>query len=119
MDLSAITVPLALPPGDMDGCLKGIGFQVSEVEYQAKHKFPPDITHGRPISLLAPIGLSEAERQAGVLSLSNIGFDEDRQFAVFTFQYSQGAYMEGGTLVFRKVGGKWTLSDHACGIWMT
>jgi hypothetical protein len=118
-NLSKITHPLTLPAGDKDGCLAGIGFQVPDAEYQAKHEFPADITQGRPLSFFVPTGVGEVDGRAGVLSLSNIGFDKDHQFAVFTFHYAQDAYAKGGTLVFRKVDGKWTLSERACSIWMT
>jgi hypothetical protein len=122
--LAASTVPLILPSGDKDGCLRGAGFEVSEAASQPRHEFPASITEGRAIYRVDPNEIGATDRQAGVLSLSEIGFDDDHRFAVFTWAVIQaspagGFYMEGGTLVFRKADGKWVPNDKACGFWIT
>jgi hypothetical protein len=122
--LAASTVPLILPSGDKDGCLRGAGFKVPEAASQPRHEFPASITEGRPIYRVDPEGIGATDREAGVLSLSEVGFDDDHRFAVFTWEVVQagpagGFYMKGGTLVFRKADGKWAPSDKACGFWIT
>jgi len=122
--LAASTVPLIPPPGDKDGCLLGVGFKVSEAASQFTHEFPASIAEGRPVSLVGPNGIGPTDRHGGVLVLSEIGFDDDHRFAVFTWELSwsgptDGFYSQGGTLVFRKADGKWVPSDKACGFWIT
>jgi hypothetical protein len=57
--------------------------------------------------------------QAGLLSVSEVAFDEAHQFAVFRFSFICGSLCgRGGTLVFVKVDGKWRKSDRACPLWI-
>lgn len=119
VNLFGNTVPLIVPPEDKDGCLKGMEFQNSEAANQRTQEIPASITKGRPVRLFDPNESSPTVGEAEVLRLSEIGFDDDHRFAAFTFRLSQGAYMEGGTLVFRKNDGKWTQSAKACSVWMS
>ncbi len=116
------TVPLIISQRDADGCLKGIGFKIPNVAEQHPRLFPVGITMGRPVYLFAPSKKKLTELQGGLLSLSEIGFDDDHHFAVFTFKLieaaaSGGFYEKGGTIVLRKTNGKWT--ETSCGFWIT
>jgi hypothetical protein len=120
--LSERTVALILSPADKDGCLQGITFKISRAANQ--HQFPASIANGRPVYLVDPNKSNTTDLQTGLLSLSEIGFDNDHRFAVFTFELvrsgiSGGMYMEGGTLVFRKTNGKWIRTNQSCGKWVT
>jgi hypothetical protein len=122
--LSLNTVPLALDQGDKDDCLQGIGFKISGAANLRAHEFPESITMGRALYLVDPSGIGSTDRQVGVLSLSEIGFDDDHRSAVFTWRFVQSGvtglfYMRGGTLVFRKTNGKWARSNQACLGWIT
>jgi hypothetical protein len=122
--LSERTVPLLLGPGDTDECSQGIGFQISKAVDQHPRPFPATITKGRPVHLVDPTKTNPPRPQEKVLSLSEIGFDDEHQFAVFTFKLVQvGAsgffYTEGGTLLFRKTDGKWTRTNKSCLGWIT
>lgn len=127
VSLSERTVPLVLNQGDKDGCLQGIGFKISRATNQSPRQFPPSIANGRPVYLVDPNKNNLTDLQAGLLSLSKIGFDDDHRFAVFTFKLvrsgrsglSGSMYMEGGTLVFRKTNGKWIRTNESCLNWMT
>ena len=124
VSLLEMTVPLILSPGDADGCLKGIGFKISKVADQHAHPFPVSITKSRRVYLDDPSKKKITEMQGGLLSLSEIGFDGGRRFAVFTFKLvragASGVFsMEGGTLVFRKTNGKWIQTNPSCGGWIT
>lgn len=122
--LSEKTVPLILSPGDADGCLKGIGFTVTKAEEQHSHSFPTSVSTGRPIYLVDPSKMKIAETQGALLSLSEIGFDGDHRFAVFTFKLlrfaASGLFSEeGGTLVLRKTNGIWIQTNPRCSRWWT
>ena len=122
--LSDRTVPLILNPGDKDGCLQGIGFKISRAATQTPHLFPASIASGRAIYLIDPNKKTLTDLQAGLLTVSEIGFDNDHRFAVFTFRLvrsglSGSMYMRGGTLVFRKTNGKWIRTNQTCLDWMT
>ena len=124
VSLSKITEPLILDHGDVDDCAEAFGFKISRTSDQGAHEFPASITEGRPVYLADPNGIGAPDRQVGVLSLSRIGFDEDHQFAVFTWRFVQAGglglfYYQGGTLVFRKTDGKWTRSNQTCLGWIT
>jgi hypothetical protein len=118
------TVPLILNPPDKDGCLQEIGFKISGVATQTPHRFPASVANGRPIYLVNPSKHNLKDLQAGLLSVSEIGFDYDHRFAVFTFKLVRSGlngsmYMRGGTLVFGKTNGKWTRTNQTCLVWMT
>jgi hypothetical protein len=122
--LAVITEPLILDHGDVDDCTQAIGFKISKTSDQAAHEFPASITEGRPVYLVDPSGVGAPDRQEGVMSLSRISFDDDHQFAVFTWRFVQAGasglfYMQGGTLVFRKTAGKWSRSNQTCLGWIT
>jgi hypothetical protein len=122
--LSERAVPLTLNSGDKDECLLSIGFKISESANQLAHKFPAGIAKSRPMYLVDPSGVGPADRQAGVLSLSEIGFDNDHRFAVFTWELLQSGltgvfYRQGGTAVFQKIDGKWTRTQRSCTGWIT
>jgi len=118
------TVPLILSPLDKDGCLQGIGFKISGTATQTPHLFPASIANGRPIYLVDPNKHNLKDLQAGLLSVSEIGFDNDPRFAVFTFRLVRSGlngamYMRGGTLLFRKANGNWARTNQTCLDWIT
>lgn len=118
------TVPLILDPGDKDQCLQGVGFKISGAATQIPHLFPASIANGRPIYLVDPNTRNLKDLQSGLLSVSEIGFDNDHRFAVFTFRLVRSGlngslYKRGGTLVFRKIDGKWVRTNKTCLDWMT
>jgi hypothetical protein len=122
--LSESVVPLILNGGDEDECSLGIGFKISEAANQRARQFPASIASGRPLYLVDPNGVGPADRQAGVLSLSEIGFDNDRRSAVFRWELLQSGvtglfYRQGGTVVFQKIAGKWRRTQRACTGWIT
>jgi hypothetical protein len=122
--LAASTVPLILEHGDQDECTQGIGFKISDAANQRAQKFPGSITKGCALYLVDPSGIGSTDRQAGVLSRSEIGFDDDHRSAVFTWKFVQSGvtglfYKRGGTLVFRKTDRKWARSNQACLGWIT
>jgi hypothetical protein len=123
-NLSDRIVSLVLNSGDKDDCLQEIGFKISTASAKTPHLFPASIANGRPVHLVDPNGQDLKHLQAGLLSISEIGFDTDRHFAVFTFELlrpeSNGATSrEGGTLVFQKSNGKWIRTNRACLGWIT
>jgi len=122
--LSEITVPLTLKNLEEDGCSQGLGFKLSQAANRPAHEFPTSITEGRALCLVDPSAVGPTDRQAGVLSLSEIAFDDDHQSAVFTWNLFQAGasglfYMQGGTLVFRKTDGKWARGNQTCLGWIT
>jgi hypothetical protein len=117
-------VPLILKGGNEDECSLGIGFKISEAANQRAHQFPASIAEGRPLYLVDPNGVGPEDRQAGVLSLSEIGFDDDHRFAVFTWELLQSGltavfFRQGGTVVFQKIDGTWSRTQRACTGWIT
>lgn len=121
--LSESVAPLTLNDGDKDECLEGIGFKISE-NASERAQFPASIAEGRPLYIVDPNGVGPADRQAGVLSLSEIGFDNDHRSAVFRWELLQSGltgvfYRQGGTVVFQKIDGKWSRTQRACTGWIT
>jgi hypothetical protein len=122
--LALNTVPLILHEGNKDDCSTEIGFRISEAANRGPRELAPSIIEGRAVYLVHPIGIGAKDWQAGVISLSEIGFDEDHSSAVFTFELVRtGAigtfYREGAILVYRKTNGKWERSNPTCLNWMT
>ena len=122
--LSERTVPLILDPGDADGCLKGIGLTIAKAEEQHSQPFPASITAGRSVNLVDPSKSKITQMPGGLLSLSEIGFDDDHRFAVFTFKLVRAGasglfYMRGGTIALRKTNGKWIETNPSCSRWIT
>jgi len=118
------TVPLILNPGDADGCLKDTGLKISKAADQNSHSFPPSIVKDRALYLVDPKKVDPTDRQAGVLSLSVIGFDDDHRFAVFTFRFLRSGasglfYERGGTVALRKIDGRWKETNPSCSSWIT
>jgi hypothetical protein len=118
------TVPLILNPPDKDGCSQEIGFKISGAATQTPHLFPASIADGRPINLVDPNKHNKKDLYSGLLSVSEIGFDDTHQFAVFTFTLVRSGprgslYRRGGTLVFQKNNGKWARANETCLDWMT
>jgi hypothetical protein len=112
------TVPLVLNPPDKDRCLQGIGFKISGAT-QSPHLFPSSIANGRPINLVDQNKHNAKDLQSGLLSVSEIGFDDAHQFAVFTFTFvwsgfKGASYRRFGTLVFRKTNGTWARANKTC-----
>jgi hypothetical protein len=123
-NLSDKTVPLLLIEGDKDQCFQGIGFKFSRAPTQTPHLFPASIANGRPIRLVDPNRQNLKDLQGGLLNVSEIGFDTDHRFAVFTFELVRSGmngamYKEGGTLVFHKSNGKWIRTNQTCLGWIT
>jgi hypothetical protein len=120
--LTDITVPLTQADCDKDGCSQGFGFKIPEAANHA-HEFPETITKGRPLYLVDTNKVGPTDRRAGVLSLSEIGFDDEHQSAVFTWKLvHEGAsgflFTQGGTLVFRKASGNWARANQTCLGWI-
>jgi hypothetical protein len=80
------TAPLILNPLDKDGCLQGIGFKISGAATQTTHLLPASIGDRRPIDLVDPNTHNAKDLQSGLLTISEIGFDDSHRFAVFTFK---------------------------------
>jgi|SRR5580704_17449588 hypothetical protein len=118
--LSERTVSLILSPEDADGCLKGIEFKISKAADQYPHSFPMSITKARPVYLVDPSKKKITEMQGGLLSLSEIGFDDDHRFAVIKFSLVQSGFLvRQGTRVFSKSNGKWTRTNRPCPEWFS
>ena len=122
--LSLSTVPLTLIDGNKDECSLEIGFKISDDPNKSGHEFPASFTGGRPIYLVDPNGANATDMRPGMLRLSEVGFDDDHRFAAFTFELDRAGmsgfiFREGGTLVFRKIDGKWTRSERTCNGWIT
>jgi hypothetical protein len=118
------TVALVLNPPGRDQCSQEIGFKISEAATQTPRQFPESIAKGRRIYLVDPTKPTFRDLQSGLLSVSEIGFDYEHRFAVFTFKLiragvSGARYTAGGTLVFRKRNGKWSRTNETCLDWMT
>lgn len=133
------TVPFALMDSDQNGpCLEGIKVNSSQGAVQTIHIFPTSIADGRSIRLVDPkkhklkdpgkaikngesVGNAVAAGfQAGLLSVSEIAFDEAHQFAAFRFSFICGSLCgRGGTLVFEKIDGKWKKSNRPCPSWIS
>jgi len=91
---------------------------------QTPHLFPASIADGRRINLVDPNKHNKKDLYSGLLSVSEIGFDDTHQFAVFTFTLVRSGrkgslYRRGGTLVLRKTNGKWARANETCLDWMT
>jgi hypothetical protein len=120
MSVSEKTIPLILNPQDKEGCLQGIGFKISGVATQATHVFPASIIDGRPISLVDPNKQNAKDLQSGLLSVSEIGFDDTHGFAVIKFSLLQSGFVvRQGTRVFSKSNGKWTRTNRPCPEWFS
>jgi hypothetical protein len=57
--------------------------------------------------------------ESGLLSLSEIAFDEKHEHAVLQYGFHCGVLCgHGGTMVFKKVGDSWKEQKSHCGVWM-
>jgi hypothetical protein len=137
VNFSDRTFPLTLPDADNQGrCLEGIKLKNASEAQQAIHVFESSIADGLAIHLVdvrkyklkdpgkaikngQSVGSAvDAGFQAGVLSVSEIGFDETHNFAVFKFSFICGSLCGyGGIVVFEKVEGQWKKSNRACPQW--
>ena len=138
VNFSDRTLPFVLLDSDQKGpCLEGIKLNSSQDAAQTVHIFPTSIAEGRSIRLVDPkkhklkdpgkaikngesVGDAVAAGfQAGLLSVSEVAFDEAHRFAVLRFSFICGSLCgRGGTLVFEKVDGKWRKSNRACPLWI-
>jgi hypothetical protein len=139
VNFSERTLPLTLADSDNEGpCLEGIRLKRSAEAAQTIHMFPTSIADGRAIHLVDPskhklkdpgkaikkgdsVGDAVAAGfRAGLLSVSEIAFDEAHHFAAFKFSFICGSLCgRGGTLIFEKIDGKWTKSNRACPSWIS
>lgn len=135
------TTPFEIEKLDqMSGCLKGI--ELVDVQSAGKRRR----MLSREIGGKVEIELVDAERQARIvreddpsrkigrgesaesavkgafrtalMQLSEIAFDTQKRYAVFSFSFSCGGLCgHGGMQVFEKVNGQWRLSKRPCGMW--
>jgi hypothetical protein len=138
VNFSEKTFPLAFDVPDNEGsCIEGIRLKSLVEAGQTIHMVEASIADGRAIHLVDPskhklkdpgkaiekgdsVGNAVAAGfQAGLLSVSEIAFDEAHHFAVFKFSFICGSLCgRGGTLVFEKIDGRWKQSNRACPSWI-
>jgi hypothetical protein len=138
VNFSERTFPLAFVDSDNEGsCIEGIKLKSSPEAGQTIHVFEASIADGHAIHLVDPSkhklkdpgkaikrGDSVGDAvvagfQAGLLSVSEIAFDEAHHFAAFKFSFICGSLCgRGGTLVFEKIDGRWKQSNRACPSWI-
>jgi hypothetical protein len=138
VNFSERTSPLTFGDSDNEGsCVQGIKLKSLGEAGQTIHMFEANIADGRAIHLVDPrkhklkdpgksikkgdsVGDAVvAGFQAGLLSVSEIAFDEAHHFAVFKFSFICGSLCgRGGTLVFEKFDGRWKQSSRACPSWI-
>jgi hypothetical protein len=136
VNFSENTSPLTLSDSDNEGpCLEGIKLKSSAEA--VVHMLPTNIADGRAIRLVDSsehrlkdpgkaikkgdsVGDAVAAGfQAGLLSVSEIAFDEAHHYAVFRFSFICGSLCgRGGTLVFENTDGRWKQSSRACPFWI-
>jgi hypothetical protein len=139
VNLADNTVPFSLSDGDKDGaCLKGIELKLSQDAPQVIHGLPSSIVEGRSFRLVdpkthkvkdpgkainngAPVGSAVKEGfRTGLLSVSEIAFDQAHRFAVFRYGFYCGSLCgNGAMLLFEKVDGKWKKSERRCSFWIS
>ena len=139
VNFSERTLPLTLADTDNEGpCLEGIKLKRSAEAARTIHMLPTSIADGRAIHLVDPskhklkdpgksikkgdsVGDAVAAGfRAGLLSVSEIAFDEAHHFAAFKFSFICGSLCgRGETLIFEKIDGKWTKSNRACPAWIS
>lgn len=57
---------------------------------------------------------------AGLLSVSEIAFDESHAHALMSCGFYRGGLCgHGGNLLFERAGGKWKISNASCGGWIS
>ena len=112
VNFSERTFPFALADSDNVGpCLEGISLKRSAEAGQTIHMFPTSIADGRAMHLVDPSkrklkdpgkaikrGASVGDAvavgfQAGLLSVSEIAFDDVHHFAVFRFRFICGSLL--------------------------
>jgi hypothetical protein len=138
VNFSERTSPLAFVDSDNEGsCIAGINLKNLPEAGQTFHMFDASLADGRAIRLVDPskhklkdpgkaikkgdsVGDAVAAGfQAGLLSVSEIAFDEGHRFAVFKFSFICGSLCgRGGTLVFEKIDGTWKKSNRRCPSWI-
>jgi hypothetical protein len=139
-NLAAQTVPL--DPSAENSCMKGIALQNLAEAGQTSHRLEPQITEGTKLRLsdakqpLAKVKstdpghtirkgkpVDDAARDAfaaGLLSISEIAFDENHRHAFMSYGFYCGDLCgPGGNLVFERFGESWKLNNAVCGGWIS
>ena len=143
VNLAAQTVPLDPTNHSAENsCLKGIALQNLAEAGKTIHRLEPQITEGTKLRLsdakqqLAKVKstdpshtirkgkpVDDAVRDAfaaGLLSISEIAFDENHRHAFMSYGfYCGGLCGHGGNLVFERFGESWKLSNSFCGGWIS
>ena len=127
VNLARLTEPLDLSryiPGTH--CLKGIELENLNAALSTVHTLGPSLERTSPkvIRLVDPaeqnviISGHFSDREAGLLTISEIGFDKRHKYAVFRYFFGCGPVCgRGGMVVLHKDGSKWHLTKRNCGRW--
>lgn len=134
VNLANKTTSLELSASDQESCAKGIELQGLTKLRSTDPQLSPEVVAGRNFKLVESNEQASAVRNndpsdtiragksvkdaveaafaSGLLELSEIAFDRAHRYAVLNFSFSCGRLCgHGGTLVFRKVKGRWEQTD--------
>jgi hypothetical protein len=135
INLAENTISFAPDKDDFDGCMKGFPATKPLTEV---HSLRSVFAANKKVRLVDPEthqirDPGDAIRQgqsvddavnagfnAGLLTLSEIGFNAKRERAALRYSFHCGRLCgHGGTVLFEKKDGKWVRSKKSCGSWMS
>jgi hypothetical protein len=142
LNLSKRTATLNLAEEKQEPCLKGIEFDPQSHVDSIVHEFDPQaplqgnfrlidpeqqrrvirrsdpgqtIRQGKDVDSAVQAGFA-----AGLLTLSEVAFDKDHQYAAMSFSFVCGGLCgHGSMIVFEKKDGKWRELKRQCGSWVS
>jgi hypothetical protein len=119
-------------------CLKHFSPAGLDEKLQVTHMLDAALTSGRSVVLIDPATTKIADPEdaihkgasvddavkagfaAGQLRLSEILFDKDHNFAIFSYSFHCGRLCgSGGTILLEKKDHKWVRSEEGCGTWIS
>jgi hypothetical protein len=119
-------------------CLKHFSPAGLDEKLQVTHMLDASLTSGRSVVLVDPavtkiadpedaihkgVSVDDAVKAgfaAGQLRLSEIVFDKDHNFAIFSYSFHCGRLCgSGGTILLEKKDHKWVRSEEGCGTWIS
>jgi hypothetical protein len=119
-------------------CLKHFSPAGLDEKSQTTHMLDASLAGGRPLVLIDPtvtkiadpedaihkgVSVDDAVKAgfaAGQLRLSEVVFDKDHNFAIFSYSFHCGRLCgSGGTILLEKKDHKWVRSEEGCGTWIS
>jgi hypothetical protein len=119
-------------------CLNHFSPGVLDEKSQITHALDASLVNGRSVVLIDPANTKIADPEdaihrgvsvddavkagfaAGQLRLSEVIFDKDHNFAIFSYSFHCGRLCgSGGTVLLEKKDHKWVRSEEGCGTWIS